>query len=152
MNNRPQRCLIHLESTQRDGEDVSSVKIDSDGQLLLTDSGCEITYDEIMDQSFGKTQVRITVSKRGSDTYVILQRGVGGSSKLILESGKRHMSNYVTPFGALNFYVTTSNIKYDFDGRHLTLDLTYTLELGNVAAGEFSIALTADIRDTAKTR
>lgn len=152
MNNRPQRCLIHLESTQRDGDDVSSMKIDSDGELLITSDGCEITYDEIMDQSLGKTQVRIIVSRRQGDTYVILQRGVGGSSKLILESGKRHMSNYVTPFGALNFYVTTSNIKYEFDGKHLVLDLTYVLELGNVAAGEFSISLTADIRDTAKTR
>lgn len=152
MNNIPQRCLIHLESTQSDGEEVSSMKIDSDGQLLVTDDGCEITYDEVMDQSFGETQVRIIVSKRGGDTYVILQRGVGGASKLILESGKRHISNYVTPFGALNFYVTTNNIKYDFDGRHLALDLTYTLELGNVAAGEFSIALTADIRDNTRSR
>ncbi len=150
MNNRPQRCLIHLKSTQRDGEEVSSMKIDSDGQLLQTDDGCEITYDEVMDQSFGKTQVRIIVSKRGGDTYVILQRGVGGASKLILESGKRHISNYVTPFGALNFYVTTSNIQYEFDGRHLALDFTYTLELRGAAAGEFSISLTADVRDTAR--
>ena len=58
-----------------------------------------------------------------------MERSGAYTSQLFLETGKKHVCHYMTPYGDLPVGVYTEDIKNDLSEKGGTLDLHYSLDL-----------------------
>lgn len=103
------------------------------GTLKIDDAGgCIITYQESELTGLEGTTTRLHIDGR----RVTLLREGSTNSQMVFEEGRRHLSMYETPYGALSIGVNTRRMRSTVDEAGGDLEIDYAIEIDNLLAGQ----------------
>ena len=98
---------------------------DAEGALRLSYQESELTGLEGTLTTFQIEQGRITLMRVGE--Y---------NSQMVFEEGRRHLSMYNTPYGALSIGVNTQKMRSAIAAAGGEIEISYALEIDHAVAGE----------------
>lgn len=114
-----------------DGQDPDVIELVTDGTMELRNGGWDISYEET--ELTGLAGV--TTTFRVEPGKVTLRRTGKLRSEMVFQEGVRHESLYQLDFGALLLTVCAKQVFFDIVSDGGTIDLVYTIEIENSAAG-----------------
>ena len=114
-----------------EGQEPDVIELVTEGAMELRDGGWEISYEET--ELTGLEGV--TTTFRGEPEKVTLRRTGKLRSEMVFEQGVRHESLYQLEFGALLMAVTAKQVFFDIVSDGGVIDLCYSIEIENTAAG-----------------
>ena len=123
-----------------DGQEPDVIELVTDGTMAFVDGGWDISYEET--ELTGMAGV--TTTFRVEPGKVTLRRSGKLRSEMVFQEGVRHESLYQLDFGALLMTVTAKQVYYDIVSDGGSIDIVYTIEIENSAAGTVDYHL--DIR------
>lgn len=127
-----QEVLLTIRGQQTYSEqEPELVELVTEGTLESTANGWLLTYEESdltglkgVTTSFLVEPGKITLSRKGPL-----------NSQMVFQEGMYHESLYQMEFGALMITVCASMVRYDISEEGGTIDLTYSIEIEQTAAG-----------------
>ncbi len=109
------------------------IELVTEGKLEdLGDQGISLSYQESPVTGLEGTLTTIQVEPR----RVTLQRVGAVNSQMVFEEGRRHLSMYNTPYGALSIGVNTRKMRSSLDSRGGDVTIYYALEIEHGQAGQ----------------
>ena len=136
-----QEVVLHIRGQQSyDGQEPEVIELMTEGTMELVDGGWDISYEET--ELTGMAGV--TTTFRVEPGKVILRRTGKLRSEMVFQQGVRHESLYQLDFGALLMAVTAKQVFFDIVSDGGMIDLMYSIEIENSAAGQVDYHL--DIR------
>ena len=136
-----QPVVLSIRGRQRyDGQEPDVIELMTDGTMAFVDGGWDISYEET--ELTGMAGV--TTTFRVEPGKVTLRRTGKLRSEMVFQEGVRHESLYQLDFGALLMTVTAKQVYYDIVSDGGTIDIVYSIEIENSAAGTVDYHL--DIR------
>ena len=118
---------LYAECAPEEIELVTAGTMERDGQ-----GGCTISYQE--SELTGLEGTTTTFEVRGPQ--VILSRTGSVNSQMVFEEGRRHLSMYETPYGALSIGVNTRRMRSTVGEAGGELEIDYAIEIDNLVAGQ----------------
>lgn len=95
-------------------------------------SNVTLTYQESELTGLEGTQTTIQVEP---ESVTILREGEV-NSQMVFQEGRRHLSLYNTPYGALTMGVNTRKMKVDLDETGGSIEIDYAIEIDHAVAGQ----------------
>ena len=136
-----QPVVLSIRGRQRyDGQEPDVIELVPDGTMAFIDGGWDISYEET--ELTGMAGV--TTTFRVEPGKVTLRRTGKLRSEMVFQEGVRHESLYQLDFGALLMSVTAKQVYFDIVPDGGTIDIVYSIEIENSAAGTVDYHL--DIR------
>lgn len=127
-----QQVMLSLRGEQRYmGQEPDVIELVTEGTLKKASTGWELTYEE--SSLTGLEGVRTTFLLE--DGCVTLTRTGKLHSQMVFREGISHDSLYQMEFGALMIRVCASSLCWDLTWDGGTVDLKYTIEIEQSAAG-----------------
>lgn len=129
---------IRGQQTFDDNSKPEVIELVTEGTLTdHRDGKFTVRYQE--SQLTGLEGTRTTIQVQ-PDSVCILREGQV-NSQMVFEEGRRHLTMYNTPYGAMAIGVNTRRMKVDLDGTGGSIEIDYALEVDHAVAGEnlFSI-------------
>lgn len=119
-------------------QDPEVIELVTEGTLEYLDGGWDIRYEEtaLTGLQGVSTLFRVEPDK------VILNRSGKLNSQMVFQKGVRHDSLYQMDFGALLITVCAKHIAVQLDEYGGIVDLSYSIEIEQSAAGEIDYHLT----------
>lgn len=114
-----------------DGQEPDVIELMTEGTMEFTGGGWDISYEET--ELTGMAGV--TTTFRVEPGKVTLRRTGKLRSEMVFQEGVRHESLYQLDFGALLMTVTAKQVFFDIVPDGGTIDLTYSIDIENSAAG-----------------
>ncbi len=96
------------------------------------EEGITLSYQESPVTGLEGTLTTIQVEPR----RVTLQRVGSVNSQMVFEEGRRHLSMYDTPYGALSIGINTRKMRSSLDSRGGDVTIYYALEIEHGQAGQ----------------
>ena len=118
---------LYAESSPDEMELVTSGTLHWDDQ-----GGCTVTYQESELTGLEGTTTRLHIHGR----RVTLLREGSINSQMVFEEGRRHLSMYETPYGALSIGVNTRRMRSTLGEAGGDLEIDYAIEIDNLVAGQ----------------
>ena len=118
---------IYAECIPDEIELVTAGTMERDGQ-----GGCTITYQESELTGLEGTTTRVCID----GGRVTLLREGNTNSQMVFEEGRRHLSMYETPYGALSNVINTRRMRSTVDEAGGDLEIDYAIEIDNLVAGQ----------------
>ncbi len=115
-----------------DNVDPDATELMTDGTLELTDTGMLLSYQET--ELTGMEGTVTTFEVKGPQ--VILTRTGKVNSQMVFEEGRRHLSMYDTPYGALSVGINTRKMRAELDARGGNIEIDYAIEIDHALAGQ----------------
>lgn len=124
--------IISIKSRQ-DGENgPDEIELVTAGRLMRTASGAlTVTYQET---ELTGLQGTTTVVRLQGPRVTLLREGTV-NSQMIFEEGRRHLSMYETPYGALSIGVDTRTLRSTLEDSGGALEIDYNLDVDNLLVG-----------------
>lgn len=114
------------------GQEPDVIELVTDGTLEELTTGCwEICYEETALTGMEGVSTSFLVEPG----KIVLTRSGKLSSQMIFREGIPHDSLYQMQFGALMLSVTASKMRYELSSEGGTVDLSYSIEIEQTAAG-----------------
>ena len=133
--------ILEIRGTQRyQDQDPEIIQLTTEGVMELRDGGWDIRYEE--SDLTGLNGVITTF--RVEQDRVILTRSGNLHSQMVFQLGVAHESLYQMEFGALMLSVCATSMFYDITPAGGVIDLQYSIEIEQTAAGVIDYHL--DIR------
>jgi uncharacterized beta-barrel protein YwiB (DUF1934 family) len=127
-----QDVVLHIRGRQSyDGQEPDVIELVTEGTMELVGGGWDISYEET--ELTGLAGV--TTTFRVEPGKVTLRRTGKLRSEMVFQQGVRHESLYQLEFGALLMAVTAKQVFFDIVSDGGVIDLTYSIEIENSAAG-----------------
>jgi len=127
-----QEVVLNIRGRQSyDGQEPDVIELMTEGTMELTGGGWEISYEET--ELTGMAGV--TTTFRVEPGMVTLRRTGKLRSEMVFQQGVRHESLYQLDFGALLMAVTAKQVFFDIVPDGGVIDLSYSIEIENSAAG-----------------
>lgn len=123
-----------------DDQEPDVIELVTEGTMEFCNGGWDIAYEET--ELTGMAGV--TTTFRVEPGKVILRRTGRLHSEMVFQEGVRHESLYKLDFGALLMTVTAKQVFFDIVPDGGIIDLVYSIEIENSAAGQVDYHL--DIR------
>ena len=117
--------LITIDTVQTTDSGDDSFSLSTFGEYDYSKERAVIRYEDSAATGFEGCETVLNINENG----VSMERTGAISSQLVLETGKKHMCHYMTPYGDLPLGVYTEDIKDNLSENGGTLDLHYTLDL-----------------------
>lgn len=117
---------FYAESAPQEVELVTAGTLKCDGR-----GGCTVSYQETELTGLEGTVTRLHIK----DGQVILLREGNINSQMVFEEGRRHLSMYETPYGALSIGVNTKRMRSTLSEAGGDLEIDYAIEIDNLLAG-----------------
>lgn len=114
-----------------DGQEPDVIELVTEGTMEFCNGGWDISYEET--ELTGMAGV--TTTFRVEPGKVVLRRTGKLRSEMVFQEGVRHESLYQLDFGALLMTVTAKQVFFDIVSDGGTIDLAYSIEIENSAAG-----------------
>ena len=130
--------VLTLRGTQHyPDQEPDVIELVTDGVMVRRTNGWDISYEEteLTGLEGVLTTFRVTPEK------ITLKRTGKLRSEMVFQEGYCHESLYQMDFGALMMTVCASKIHYDLTEAGGTLDLVYTIDIENTAAGKIDYHL-----------
>ncbi len=122
--------LISIIGRQKIDNETGEVEVTTLGTYVKKGDSRYIVYKEYdTEDTENKKAAQTSVLKVDGDSKVTLMRGGAGSTRLILERGKRHLCPYDTGYGCMMIGVFTSKVKSELDDLGGRLEVNYTLDI-----------------------
>ena len=118
---------LYEESSPEEMELVTAGTLKMDGA-----GGCTVSYQETELTGLEGTTTRLHIRKG----KVTLLREGSINSQMVLEEGRRHLSMYETPYGALSIGVNTKRMRSTVGEAGGDLEIDYAIEIDNLVAGQ----------------
>ena len=135
------RVILDIQGRQSyQDQEPEIITLTTEGTMELRDGGWDISYEE--SDLTGLKGVVTTF--RVEPDKVILTRTGNLHSQMVFQQGKSHDSLYQMPFGALMITICATSVFYDITPDGGVIDLSYTIEIEQSAAGVIDYHL--DIR------
>lgn len=133
---------IRGQQTFENGTPPEVIELVTEG-LLSCNGGDEytLTYQESELTGLDGTMTTFLIEKG----RVTLLREGQVNSQMVFEQGRRHLSMYNTPYGALSIGVNTRKMKVDLGESGGEIEINYAIEIDHAVAGEnlFQISVQA---------
>ncbi|MBP1736654.1 MAG: hypothetical protein H6Q60_535 [Oscillospiraceae bacterium] len=131
--------IISIKGTQSFDEDSPEViELVTEGTLAeCGDEGFALTYQESKLTGLEGTLTTFHVEKE----RITLMRVGEVNSQMVFEPGRRHLSIYDTPFGALSVGISTYKMSSSLDENGGDIELSYAIEIDHAIAGENSFQI-----------
>lgn len=114
------------------GQEPDVIELVTDGTLEELTTGCwEICYEETALTGMEGVSTSFLVEPG----KIVLTRSGKLNSQMIFREGIPHDSLYQMQFGALMLSVTASKMRYELSNEGGTVDLSYSIEIEQTAAG-----------------
>lgn len=126
--------LLTIRSEQRyEDTEPDSIELMTEGTLVLTgENGIVLSYQESELTGLEGTTTRVHID----GGRVTLLREGNTNSQMVFEEGRRHLSMYETPYGALSIGVNTRRMRSTVDEAGGDLEIDYAIEIDNLVAGQ----------------
>ena len=135
------RVILDIQGRQSyQDQEPEIITLTTEGTMELRDGGWDISYAE---SDLTGLQGVVTTFRVEPDK-VILTRTGNLHSQMVFQQGKSHDSLYQMPFGALMITICATSVFYDITPDGGVIDLSYTIEIEQSAAGVIDYHL--DIR------
>ena len=118
---------LYAECAPEEIELVTAGTMERDGQ-----GGCTISYQESELTGLGGTLTTFQVE--GGQVTLLREGSV--NSQMVFEEGRRHLSMYETPYGALSIGVNTRRMRSTVGEAGGELEIDYAIEIDNLVAGQ----------------
>ena len=118
---------IYAECAPEEIELVTAGVMERDGQ-----GGCVISYQESELTGLEGTTTKVHIDGR----RVTLLREGNTNSQMGFEEGRRHLSMYETPYGALSIGVSTKRMRSTLGESGGDVEIDYAIEIDNLIAGQ----------------
>ena len=127
-----QEVVLRIRGRQSyDGQEPEVIELVTEGAMEFTDGGWNISYEET--ELTGMEGV--TTTFRVEPGKVTLRRTGKLRSEMVFQEGVRHESLYQLDFGALLMTVTARQVFFDIVPDGGVIDLSYSVDIENSAAG-----------------
>lgn len=127
-----QQVLLNICGRQSyEGQEPDVIELMTEGTMELKDGAWEISYEET--ELTGMAGV--TTTFRVEPGTVTLRRTGKLRSEMVFQQGIRHESLYQLDFGALLMAVTAKQVYFDIVPDGGVIDIVYSIEIENNAAG-----------------
>lgn len=114
-----------------EGQEADVIELVTEGTMELVNGGWDISYEE----SELTGMAGVTTTFRVEPGKVILRRTGKLRSEMVFQEGVRHESLYQLDFGALLMAITAKQVFFDIVSDGGVIDLSYSIEIENSAAG-----------------
>lgn len=114
-----------------EGQDPDLIELTTEGTMEFRDGGWDISYEE----SELTGLAGVTTTFRVEPDKVILSRKGALRSQMVFQKGLVHESLYQMAFGALKIAVCAQSLFFDIVPDGGVVDLVYTIDIENTAAG-----------------
>lgn len=121
--------LISIKGRQKIDNETGEVELTTLGSYVQKGNSRYIVYKEYDAENNNAAQT--SVLKVDGSSKVTLMRGGADCTRLILESGKRHLCQYDTGFGNMMVGVFTSRVKSELGDLGGNLEINYTLDINS---------------------
>ena len=118
---------LYAESAPEEMELVTSGTLKRDGA-----GGYTVSYQETELTGLEGTVTKLHIK----DGQVTLLREGSINSQMVFEEGRRHLSMYETPYGALSIGVNTRRMRSTLGEAGGDLEIDYAIEIDNLIAGQ----------------
>ncbi len=143
MNNN---YLITIDSKYTIGDEVESVSLSTFGDFWQSDDKYYITYKETKATGYDGDITTLTVENQSRAT---LERRGKTNSRLVMETGQKHICHYDTGFGDNRIGIFTDVIDNRLSQNGGALKLRYTLDLNSnaISTNELHITVKENLRN-----
>ncbi len=129
-----QKVIISIQARQSyPGCEPERMELVTEGTLEdRGESGVVLSYRE--SELTGLEGTQTTIQVRPGQVTLLREGAV--NSQMVFEEGKRHLSAYQTPYGALEIGLWTRRVRSSLDGRGGDVSIYYALEIEHGEAGK----------------
>ncbi|MGE4277298.1 MAG: DUF1934 domain-containing protein [Lawsonibacter sp.] len=124
--------IISIKGMQKyEDSDPDTIELVTEGRLMRDDSGYTLTYQE--SELTGLEGTLTTIQVEGEQ--VTLMRVGEVNAQMVFQKGRRHLSMYNTPYGAMAVGVNTRNLLTNLDDQGGDIEIDYAIEIDHMIAG-----------------
>ena len=124
--------VISIKGMQKyEGTRADSIELVTEGRLMRDDAGYTLTYQESELTGLEGTLTTIQVAPE----QVTLIRAGEVNSQMVFQEGRRHLSMYNTPYGAMAIGVNTRHLLAELDDQGGDIEIDYAIEIDHAIAG-----------------
>lgn len=125
------------------GQEPDCIELVTEGVLESTESGWILTYEE----SDLTGLQGVTTTFHVEPGVITLNREGPLNSQMVFREGVPHDSLYQMEFGALMITVCATDVRYDITEQGGTIDLVYSIEIEQSAAGQINYHLDIKVKE-----
>lgn len=107
------------------------IELVTEGRLCRDNGGYTLTYQE--SELTGLEGTLTTIQVEGEQ--VTLMREGEVNAQMVFQEGRRHLSMYNTPYGALAIGVNTRHLLAELDDQGGDIEIDYAIEIDHAIAG-----------------
>ena len=126
--------IISTKGTQTyEDAEPETIELVTEGRLMdCGDEGYTFSYQE---SELTGLEGTLTTFQIERDRVTLLRVGEG-NSQMVFEEGRRHLSMYDTPYGALSVGINTRKMRAELDARGGSIEIDYAIEIDHALAGQ----------------
>lgn len=125
--------IISIKGMQNyENSDPDTIELVTEGRLLRDGSGYTISYQESELTGLEGTLTTFQIEPE----RVTLMRVGEVNSQMVFQEGRRHMSMYNTPYGAMAVGVNTGRLMADISDQGGDIEIDYAIEIDHAIAGQ----------------
>ena len=124
--------IISIKGKQVNENGPDEMELVTEGRMICNDKGVLVSYQET---ELTGLQGTTTMLRINGPVFTLLREGTV-NSQMVFEEGRRHLTMYSTPYGALTMGVNTRKMKVDLDETGGEIEIDYALEVDHAVAGE----------------
>ena len=123
--------VISIKGMQKyEGNDPDTVELVTAGRLMKDKAGYTLSYQE--SEITGLEGTLTTIQVEGEQ--VTLMRMGEFNSQMVFQEGRRHLSMYNTPYGAMSVGVNTRHLLAELDDHGGNIEIDYCIEVDHAVA------------------
>ena len=125
--------VISIKGTQRyDNNDPDVIELVTQGRLTRGGESYTLSYQE--SELTGLEGTLTTIQVDGEQ--VTLMRVGEFTSQMVFQEGRRHLSMYNTPYGAMAIGVNTRHLLAELNDQGGDIEIDYSIEIDHALAGQ----------------
>ena len=126
--------VISIKGTQKyEDTPPDVIELVTKGRLIRDEGGYTLTYQESELTGLEGTLTTIQVEAEGE--LVTLMRVGEVNAQMVFQEGRRHLSMYNTPYGAMAIGVNTRHLLADLNDQGGDIEIDYAIEVDHAIAG-----------------
>ena len=124
--------VISIKGIQKyEGQDSDTIELVTEGRLTRDEEGYTLSYQE--SELTGLEGTLTTIQVEGEQ--VTLMRVGEVNSQMVFQEGRRHLSMYNTPYGAMAIGVNTRHLLAELTDQGGDIEIDYAIEVDHAIAG-----------------
>jgi uncharacterized beta-barrel protein YwiB (DUF1934 family) len=124
--------IISIKGIQEyDGAGSDAVELVTEGRMIMDGDHYTLSYQESELTGLGGTLTTIQVEGK----QITMMRVGEVNTQMVFQEGRRHLSMYNTPYGALTVGVNTRRLIADLNEQGGDIHIDYAIEIDHAVAG-----------------